>query len=615
MCGIAGVLSIGGGIEAWREPVQRAVARMARRGPDDEGVLDDGAACAFGFRRLAILDLTPAGHQPMATPDGRYMLVLNGEVYNFRELRAALAREGAAFRSTGDAEVVLHALARWGTAALERFRGMFAIGFYDARDRTLLLARDHAGMKPLYLARSRDALAFASQYDALACLSAHRDVDPAALSLYLHFGYLPAPWALLRGTAMLEPGTWLRVSTDGTERSGRHFEFPVRRRPDLRGSAAIEAVDAAVGTAVARHLVSDVRVGVFLSGGVDSPLIAARAAELAGERVPAFTIGTAGGEFDESEDASAYARELGLEHHVRHIRPDRTVSMLEDVFEACAEPLDDYSIFPALLASRLAADHVKVVLSGDGGDELFFGYAARSRALLRAAGASRAYAARWAPALRRLGRRLAGAAPMVGAGVGAEYARLHRFLPESFLRAIFPELPPWPEEFRLYDTRARTADEIAQWVRWNEYTGHLTRVLLKVDRASMFHSLEVRVPLLDRDLIDVATRVDWRSSLDRSTGLGKLPLRAALGRHVHAVTTAKRPFTVSMSDWLSGPLRPVFEDVVSVRDEILGLPVDRAALRSAFDAHVERRADHRWGLWRLLALCLWERRHLAPVAA
>ena len=249
-----------------------------------------------------------------------------------------------------------------------------------------------------------------------------------------------------------------------------------------------------------------------------------------------------------------------------------------------------------------------MVLSGDGGDELFFGYVARSRALLHGAGAARTYAARWAPALMRTVRRLTGA--VQNRGVGADYARLHRFLPESFLRSIFPDLPPWPEEFRLFHSEARTADEIAQWMRWNEFTGHLTRVLLKVDRASMYHSLEVRVPLLDRDLIDVATRVDWRSSFDPSQALGKLPLRAALDRHLHAVTTAKRPFTVAMSDWLRGPLRPVFEDVVSVRDDILGLPVDRRALRSAFDAHLERRADHRWGLWRLLALCLWERRHL-----
>jgi asparagine synthase (glutamine-hydrolysing) len=183
----------------------------------------------------------------------------------------------------------------------------------------------------------------------------------------------------------------------------------------------------------------------------------------------------------------------------------------------------------------------------------------------------------------------------------------------SFLHAVFPELPEWPKEFRLFESHARSTDEIAQWMRWNEYTGHLTRVLLKVDRASMHHSLEVRVPLLDRDVIDVATRTDWRSSFDPRQLLGKLPLRTLLGRRLPAVTVEKRPFTVAMSDWLRGPLRPIFEDIVASRSDILGLRVDRRALRAEYDAHLEQRKDHRWGLWRLLALCLWERRHMAPM--
>ena len=611
MCGIAGVLAFDGGIEPWRQPLHRAVACMARRGPDDEGVLDDDNACAFGFRRLAILDLTAGGHQPMQSPDGRWMLVFNGEVYNFRELRRALEREGTVFRSSGDAEVVLHALARWGPAALEKFRGMFALAFYDRRERELLLARDHAGMKPLYIARSARAVAFASQYDALACLAERTSVDPGHLAIYLHFGYLPAPHALLRNTAMLEPGTWLRIQSDGTESSGRHFEFPVRREPDLSGTAAVEALSAALDTAVARHLVSDVPVGVFLSGGVDSPLVAARAAQLTGGGLPAFTLGTGGDRYDESVSAAAYARELDLEHHVRHIDPACAIEMLDDVFAACGEPLDDYSIFPSLLVSKLAAEHVKVVLSGDGGDELFFGYVDRSKMLLRAAGPAYAFAGRWAPHLLGVVRRLRGGGPPTGRGVGVLYARLHRFLPASFLHAVFPELPGLPEEFRLFESHARSTDGIAQWMRWNEYTGHLTRVLLKVDRASMHHSLEVRVPLLDRDVIDVATRIDWRTSYNPVKSLGKLPLRALLASKLSAVTVAKRPFTVSMSDWLRGPLRPIFEDVVASRDEILGLRVDRRALRAAFQAHLERREDHRWGLWRLLALCLWERRHMA----
>ncbi|MGH7963151.1 MAG: asparagine synthetase B family protein, partial [Candidatus Binatia bacterium] len=272
------------------------IALMARRGPDDEGVWSDGRGVTLGFRRLAVLDLSPTGHQPMRTQDGRYVIVYNGEVYNFRELRQELEQEGVRFRSTGDTEVVLYALAHWGTRALSRFNGMFALGFYDAGERRLLLARDHAGIKPLYSMLTSRGLVFASQYDQILAhpWSQPLDISREALALYLRMGYLPAPYALLQNTHMLEPGTWLEMTSESRMRRGRFFAFPVYGEPNLRGAEAYEAVDTAVTAAVRRHLVSDVPVGTFLSGGIDSPLVAAKMRAVSNGPVRAFTIGTNG---------------------------------------------------------------------------------------------------------------------------------------------------------------------------------------------------------------------------------------------------------------------------------------------------------------------------------
>ncbi len=320
MCGICGAL----GAPEITEHVPGLVPLMARRGPDDEGHWSDGVVCALGFRRLAIQDLTPAGHQPMVTADGRYALVFNGEVYNFKALRQELERDGIRFRSTGDSEVVLLSLARWGKDALARFNGMFALGFYDRLERRLLLARDHAGMKPLYFMRVPGGIVFASQYDQILAHPASRklSVSSDALGLYLRLGYIPAPYAMLRNTHMLQPGSWLEATADGCTKQGRFFSFPVYREPDLKGEEAYEAVDAAITEAVKSHLVSDVPVGTFLSGGIDSPLIAAKIRALGATDVKAFTIGTNGDRWDESPDAMAYAREIGIPHLVEHIAPE-----------------------------------------------------------------------------------------------------------------------------------------------------------------------------------------------------------------------------------------------------------------------------------------------------
>jgi asparagine synthase (glutamine-hydrolysing) len=615
VCGICGEWAVEVGDVTDARTIGFLTDLAARRGPDDRGIWTDSLRCSLGFRRLSILDVTLNGRQPMTTADGRYTLVFNGEVYNYREIRRILAKEGKRFRSTGDAEVVLQALVQWGTGALDRFNGMFALALYDTSNQSLLLSRDHAGIKPLYYAQTSRGVVFGSQYDQILRhpWSKNLQVSKAALSLYLSLGYVPAPYALLEKTFHVEPGTWLQINPDGDVSHGRFFEFPKLAHPQLCGEEAVEAVDAAVSEAVKRHLVSDVPVGCFLSGGIDSPLVAAnvRAAE---RSIQAFTIGTCGDQFDESNDAATYARALGHPIHITRINGASAAELVDDVASACSEPCADYSIFPTLLVSQAASEKVKVVLSGDGGDELFWGYSGRFCEALGRLSSFRkpvwVRRARWL--MRKLNR--GGRTDTIPwrRDLGEWYRHKHSRLDFAWSRKLFPDLPDWPDDFRAFQCSERTTRNAAQWLRWNEYTVHLPMVLQKVDRASMYCGLEVRVPLLDRKVVDVASRIDWESCLDTKRVIGKLPLRKSLSRHVSVQTTTKRGFSVAMSAWLRGPLRPLLESTVLARGSLLGLPLCRGEMRRMFQEHLQQQADHGKALWTLMSLCLWEDRHFRP---
>jgi len=609
MCGIAGELRFGARpSQANWETISEL---MVRRGPDDSGTWQD-QYCNLVFRRLSILDLSPAGHQPMVSVDGRYVLVFNGEVYNFPELRRQLVQRGTSFRSHSDSEVVLYALMEWGRDALDRFNGMFALGFYDKREHRLLLARDHAGIKPLYCLFHPDGLMFGSQYDQLLAhpWSQGLAFSPAAASLYLHLASVPAPLGILENTSMLEPGSWLEADGNGRVTRGSYYRFPRHQPAKLRGQEAFDAVDAAITAAVKRQLVSDVPIGAFLSGGVDSPLVCAKIQQVRESGMRAFTIGTGGDTTDESGDAIRYARDLGIEQTVEHVSPDDAVELLNDVVSACGEPFGDFSIFPTLLVSRLARQKFTVMLSGDGGDELFWGYAQRFGTLM--AGVKEFRNSRQRRRMLQIVRRVM-RSPQNGSRnydtLGDWQLAWHRRLPETWMHRLFPGESAWPVDYTVYEYDGCEPEDAAQWLRWNEFTSHLTGVLLKVDRASMYSSLEVRVPLLDREVIDVAVQVGWRDCFDQKQGEGKLPLRRSLARHVQFQTSGKKGFEPPMGKWLRTSLRPVMEETLLTRDSLAGVPVDRRALRALYQEHLDERQDFGWGLWPLLSLALWEQCH------
>jgi asparagine synthase (glutamine-hydrolysing) len=476
------------------------------------------------------------------------------------------------------------------------------------------LARDPVGIKPLYVLYTHEGLFFASQYDQILAhpWAARLSASPDALGLYLRLGYVPAPYGLMKGTMMLEPGTWLEVTADGRRARGRYYAFPVYQEPDLRGDEAHEAVAAAVTSAVRRRMASEVPLGAFLSGGVGSTLVAATAASAADTPLKAFTIDSGDDPADESADAQVYAQRLGLHHVVEHDPPNKAIQWLDRIIDACGEPMADASIFPMMLASCLARSEVTVVLSGDGGDALFWGNAGRIGPVLAQSEAFRR--PRWLRggqrAMLRLLRSGGDHAALGQATVGEWYRGMQTRLVEPVLKTVFNDFPSWPDEFKLFEYGGWRQDETAQWLRRNDINGALAQSLLKVDRAGMFHSLEVRIPLLDREVLDIAARVDWRSCLDLGEKVGKLPLRRALSKHVEFRGEPKCAFSAPVADWLRGPLLPVFQDSVLGRMEVMGLPLKRKALMGLLNDHVAGRADHSPWLWSLLLLSLWAERYL-----
>jgi asparagine synthase (glutamine-hydrolysing) len=324
-----------------------------------------------------------------------------------------------------------------------------------------------------------------------------------------------------------------------------------------------------------------------------------------------YTIATGDPSTDESSDARYYARELGVDQIVERITPQHALAMLPEVIEASSEPFGDYSIFPTMLVSKYSSREFTVMLSGDGGDELFWGYPERSGELIRRATDFRTpYVARRLRAMLRQALGKGSAASLQLRTIGDWYLLRHTCLKAGWLERIFPDIRSNPSRFDGYEYSGWDQAEAAQWLRVNEFQYHLTMVLLKVDRASMHYSQEVRVPLLDKEVIETAARIDWQSCLSLDSKIGKQPLRSSLSKHVKDQSQSKRGFEAPMAEWLRGPLREQFEDLVLERTDFFGEEINRPELRALYDRHLSREEDHSRGLWPLLSLAFWQEHHL-----
>ncbi len=645
MCGIAGLLDLSRASKADAlESIGRAMgAALAHRGPDGEGVWHEAeAGILLAHRRLAVIDPRPEAAQPFADGSGRLRLTYNGEIYNFRALRRDLAAAGIAFRTESDTEVLVEALAHWGTAeTLRRAEGIFAFALWDRAARRLTLARDGFGVKPLYVGRFGERVLFASEIRAIEAVDGWpRRIDRDAVAGLLARNCIPAPHAIYQGLEKLRPGHFLEIEADGSSREHRFWSIEAVAEAgladplDAHDPATAPAVWAEFTRAVKDQLVADVPVGLFLSGGLDSGAIAAALAECGAAELPrSYSLGFEEADFDESEEARAIAEHFGLAHTELTVSAAEAQRIVPDLATIYDEPFADSSQIPTALIARLARNDTTVVLSGDGGDELFGGYdryrfCARTWARLdsipfplRAAGGGIAGAARHVPGLasgldallprgadKRWADLLASAQAVLPMRERAAfYARVveHWRAPAQVVRGAGAGVGA------LGDALARPDLPYAQWMRLLDCLTYLPDdILTKVDRATMAAGLEGRVPFLDRSLAALAWRLPDEMLWGRGAaegGLGKRLLRTLMAERLpaHLIRPDKRGFAVPLADWLRGPLRDWAEELVSERRLAEDGLFDAATVRAAWHRHQAGEADLAYWLWDVLMMNAW----------
>jgi asparagine synthase (glutamine-hydrolysing) len=624
MCGISGVFALDGPLhpEA-RQSVEAMNRALAHRGPDGDGFFEASDA-VLGHRRLAIIDLA-GGHQPMSNEDGTCWIVFNGEVYNHRALRPLLESRGHRFRTSSDTEAILHAYEEFGPACVERLEGMFAFAIYDGRRRELFAARDRLGKKPFFYTTIDGRFYFSSELPSLAQATGWRgEIDLAALEGYLSLGYFLAPSTIYRGVYKLEPGHWLRAA--GGRVHVREFWDVVEFDTETRGGEPLlAAIDNELRAAVHSRLESEVPLGAFLSGGIDSGLVVSYMAEALPGRLVTASVGFGGSAHNELEAAGITAGHFASRHYPEVIEP-RLEEVIGPVTSGLGEPLADSSAIPTWYVSRAARRHVTVALTGDGGDESFAGYdfryvphalegAARRWLPGIAAPAVGWLGARW-PRNRRLPKPLRVGTLLENLGrdpAGAYYADL-TFLKAHETRALMG-LPPVrdvtasPVYAAVTDPYRRCPSrDPLQRAEYADLKVYLPNdPLVKVDRMSMAHSLEVRCPLLDRRVVELAFRIP--AARKQRGHQGKALLRDLARRRLpgRLWQLPKRGFTAPISEWMAGRYASMFREEVLAPHSIVGSSVDMADLRRRAAAHGRSGADHGYALWAVWVLERWLR--------
>jgi asparagine synthase (glutamine-hydrolysing) len=629
MCGIAGIVALQGTLDPeLRLAVQGMTKRLQHRGPDGDGFIHDQAA-ALGHRRLAIIDRA-GGAQPMANEDDSCWVVFNGEIYNHRAIRPALEARGHRFKTQSDTEVILHAYEEYGTACVERLEGMFAFAVYDGRSRELFMARDRLGKKPLFYFVGDGALHFASELRAFPASPAWRgEPDLATLEGYLALGYFLAPLTAFKGVYKLEPGCWLRLARGAiqTQRYWEVNEFDTARGTD---EELVSTIDRTLREAVLDRLESEVPLGAFLSGGIDSGLVVSYMAEALGDRLVTASVGFESTEHNELEAAALTASHVQSTHYEQLVAP-RLDEVFDDIVDGFGEPLADSSAVPTWYVSRTARQHVTVALSGDGGDETFAGYdfryvplALESRARQVVRGTSGRALAGWLakrwPRNPRVPRalRLGNVLDNLAQDPATAYFLDLCFVKPPTVQALLGTEAVDPRRSSVYaavtDWHHRCPSKsLLQRAEYADLKVYLPNdPLVKVDRMSMVHSLEVRSPLLDRRVVELAFRIPAERKQRGRTG--KVLLRQLAARRLPPAlaTLPKRGFTVPIGEWIGGPYRESF------REEVLGAGcrlrtlLDTREISRLFDQHVTGVRPNGHVLWTVWLLERWLRRVTTP---
>ncbi len=617
MCGIAGFIDPGVDAAVAAERLRPMLGAIRHRGPDDEGAYVETGA-ALGMRRLSIIDLA-TGRQPIHNEDRTVWVVFNGEIYNYTALKAELEGRGHRFYTASDTETIVHAYEEWGDEAFTRLRGMFGVALWDTRSRTLVLARDRAGIKPLYYAGAGGGLFFGSEVKAILASGAIAPrLDPAALDHYLAFLYTPRESSVFAGIDKLPPGHLLRWS-EGRLSIRRYWEVPsIERQPEENVVPALRAV---LRDAVRSHLMSEVPLGAFLSGGVDSSLVVGLMAQESSRPVKTFSIGFDEPRYDELEHARVVAAHFGTDHHEFVVKPD-ALAIIDDLVSHFDEPFGDASAIPTWYVSQMASRHVTVVLSGDGGDELFGGYdryiphprvaafdrwaPPGSRGVAGLIWPKLPHGARGRNFLRRVARDSRG-----------RYADAMTFFQRDERAALLsPEIraglrgdDPESRFNRRFDRFARLPWD-AQMMRVDFETYLPEDILTKVDRMSMAHSIESRVPLLDNEVIEFAAQLPCALKIRNGRRKHVLKEAAAGLLPPEILTRRKQGFGVPLGVWFRGETRSLFSDVLlSTRARERGY-FDRRFVERLVSEHLSGRRDHTLRLWGLVVFELWHTLYL-----
>jgi asparagine synthase (glutamine-hydrolysing) len=610
-------------VDGARALVHEMCQAIRHRGPDDEGMLVE-PAIGLGMRRLSIIDVS-TGHQPIHNEDGSISIVFNGEIYNFHELRAELEAVGHSFYTNTDTEVIVHAYEQWGRGVFAKLRGMFGLAIWDRRTRNVVIARDRVGIKPLHYATAGGRLYFGSEIKSILCApDLPRDLNPDALDHYLSFLYAPKDASFFAHIRKLPPGhmlTWHNGETTiepywtpGTEETFTGTE-----------ADAVDELEHVLRDAVRAHLISDVPLGAFLSGGIDSSLVVALMSKVSGSRVKTFSIGFDEPQYDELAYARQVAEQYDTEHYEDVVRPDG-VGILDTLVSHFDEPFGDASAIPTWYVSQLAAKHVTVVLSGDGGDELFGGYdrylqdprvAAVDRytppSIRQVAGLVSARLPHGATGKRFLRHIASSERGRYVDAVGFFNVDDKTALYADRLRARLSPVDPADRVQAIFDRYAHLP-WASQMMRFDLETYLPEDILTKVDRTSMAHSIESRVPLLDNRVIDFALTLP--AAMKIKNGRRKHVLKQVAARFLPAslIDRRKQGFGVPLDVWFRGHLRELFADTLLSQKALSRGYFQPSAVRQLVREHVEGRRDHTLRLWQLVVLERWHQQYVDPVS-
>ncbi len=642
MCGLTGFLDTRPQADrrAFAGIVSAMTDTLRHRGPDDAGVwTEEAAGIALGHRRLSIIDLSPLGHQPMLSANGRYVIVFNGEIYNYQDLAAELRRGGATFRGQSDTEVILEGIAAWGfVPTLERLIGMFAIAVWDRQERVLMLARDQLGIKPLYWSDRDGLVLFGSELKALRAHPAWAgEIDRGALMAYLRLAYVPGPHSIYRHAKKLQPGGWLIKRPDRPAELGTYWDMRAAARAGLADRAryddreATDRLDALLRDSVRRQMVADVPLGAFLSGGIDSSTVVALMQAESARPVRTFTIGFRERAYDEARHARAVAAHLGTDHTELYVEPGHALEVIPRLPEWFDEPFADPSQIPTFMVAELTRRQVTVALSGDGGDELFAGYDRYARAArlwnrigrvprpvgrMLAGGLTALSRPAWDGVFRRLP--LPGRSRFHGDRMHKLAALLTQPTPDPLYlqlvsrwerpEALVPGAAEAPTPLFDPTVPADIPDFIERMLFLDTVTYLPEDILTKVDRTSMAVALESRVPLLDHRVVEFAWTLPLRFKL--RDGGTKWLLRQVLYRYVPPalIDRPKMGFAVPVAAWLRGELRDWAEDLLDERRLGQDGLLDPRPIRTAWAEHLSGRRNWENPLWAVLMLQSWRRR-------